>query len=164
LEPDQLKGDGIYSGRASFQIKRVDVGTYLIEVSAQDPKGFSSNTLIVPLEVIRTNRPPVLSDLQAPDTVNTSVVSQFLITVNALDPDGLADIKSVTRTTPSGLVFTLNDQGVNGDVRAGDGTFSETVAVNDPSPPPGDYLFKFQAFDRSNEGSNVIIHRVTVRQ
>jgi hypothetical protein len=134
---------------------------YRVEFYAEGNGGFFSNTSIQPLQIVRRNRPPVLSDLRAPDTVRTSAQSSFLITVRASDPDGLDDIRTVTRTTPSGLVVQLNDRGVNGDAVAGDGIFTETVSLS-PPPAPGVYEFRFQAFDRLNAGSNIIVHSVTV--
>jgi hypothetical protein len=162
LGADSTKGDGTFSGILRFSIKRSDVGIYRVECFAEGG-GFVSNTIIQPLKIVRQNRPPVLSDLQAPDTVRISTQSSFLITVRASDPDGLEDVQSVTRTTPSGLVVQLNDRGVNGDAVAGDGIFSERVSLS-PPPAPGSYQFRFQAFDRSNAGSNVLFHMITVVQ
>lgn len=160
---DSTKGDGVFSGWINFSIKRSEVGNYRVEVYAESAGGFTSVAIIQTLQILRLNRPPVLSDLRAPDTVRTSTQTSFLITVRASDPDGLADIRSVTRTTPSNLVLQLNDSGVNGDAVAGDGIFSELVSLA-PPPPLGSYQFRFQAFDRSNAGSNVILHTITVVQ
>lgn len=99
--------------------------------------------------------PPVINNLTTPDTVNTSLVTEFLITVSVSDPEGLSDIQSVTRTTPSNLVLNLNDSGVNGDITAGDGVYTERVSV-DPAPPDGSYLFTFQATDQLGLKSNTI--------
>lgn len=158
---DSTKSDGTFSGIVRFSIRRSEVGMYRVEFYAEGNGGFFSNTSIQPLQIVRRNRPPVLSDLRAPDTVRTSAQSSFLITVRASDPDGLDDIRTVTRTTPSGLVVQLNDRGVNGDAVAGDGIFTETVSLS-PPPAPGVYEFRFQAFDRLNAGSNIIVHSVTV--
>lgn len=160
---DSTKGDGVFSGWINFSIKRSEVGNYRVEVSAEGSGGFTSTAIIQTLQILRLNRPPVLSDLRAPDTVRTSMQTSFLITVRASDPDGLDDIRSVTRTTPSNLVLQLNDSGVNGDAVAGDGIFSELVSLS-PPPAPGSYQFRFQAFDRSNAGSNVLLHTITVVQ
>jgi len=159
--PDTQRNDSLYSGRLTFQIVRSTVGVVRVELFAEDASGYKSNSAILPLEIVRSNQPPVLSNLVAPDTVHTSSQSTFLVTVRATDPDGQADIRSVTRTTPSNLVLPLNDAGQNGDGVPGDGIFSETVLLS-PPPPTGPYDFRFQAHDRSNVGSNVIIHRIIV--
>jgi len=50
----------------------------------------------------------------------------------------------------------------HGDEKAGNGIFSLLVSL--PSNTQlGTYRFEFQAYDRSNEPSNVMILRLTVR-
>ncbi len=161
--PDTQLNDSLFSARVTFQTVRSTVGVMLLELFADDASGYRSNSAILPLEIVRSNQPPVLSNLVAPDTVHTSSQSTFLVTVRATDPDGQADIRSVTRTTPSSLVLQLNDAGQNGDQVPGDGIFSETVALS-AATPAGPYDFRFQALDRSNAGSNVLIHRTVVLQ
>ena len=159
--PDQKSGDSLFSAAVAFQIPRSKAGNFIIQLSAEDPQSYKSNETLLPLLVYRLNRPPVLSNLQAPDTVHTNAVSSFLITVHASDPDGLADVKTVSRITPSGLVLPLNDSGANGDAVAGDGIYTETVSLN-PIPPNGAYDFKFQATDNLNAVSNTLIHRIVI--
>jgi len=171
-DPDQVKGDGLYSARASFSIKRADVGAYIIEVGAVDVKGFASNTVMVPVQIIRTNQPPLLSDLQAPDTVRLASQDQLLeLRVRASDPNGLDDIQRVVfnsfrpdGSASTGNPFQMFDDGDSnhGDARRGDGIFSLKIILP-ASTQTGTYRFEFQAFDKSNEGSNVIIHRITVK-
>lgn len=161
IAPDITNGDSIYSGTVTFKVIRSTVGTFSVEIQSEGTGGYRSNSLVLPLQIIRANQPPTLSNLQAPDTVHTLTQTMFIITVRASDSDGLADIKSVTRSTDGGTPRFLNDEGVNGDQTAGDGIYTETVSLN-PPPPPRDYDFTFQAFDRSNAVSNVITKRITV--
>ena len=172
-EPDQLKGDGIFSGRASFQIQRVEIGTYLAEVSAEDLKGYVSNAVILPLQIIRTNQPPALSDLQAPNTVKLASQDQLLVLqVKASDPNGLEDVQRVVfnsfrpdGSASSGNPFQMYDDGDpnHGDATEGDRVYSLRIIL--PSTTQiGTYRFEFQAFDKANEGSNMIIHLMTVTQ
>jgi len=172
-EPDQLKGDGIFSGRALFQIQRVEIGTYLAEVSAEDLKGFVSNAVILPLQIIRTNQPPALSDLQAPNTVKLASQDQLLVLqVKASDPNGLEDVQRVVfnsfrpdGSASSGNPFQMYDDGDpnHGDATEGDRVYSLRIIL--PSTTQiGTYRFEFQAFDKANEGSNMIIHLMTVTQ
>jgi hypothetical protein len=170
---DQSKGDGIYSGKATFQIQRVEVGVFRIEVSAQALNGFKSNTVIAPISVFRGNKSPVISDLQAPDTVQLGNDSQLLtLRIKVSDPDGLSDVVRVVFNSfrpdggaSSGNPFQMYDDGsaTHGDDKAGDGSYSLIITLP-PTSQTGTYRFEFQAFDRSNEGSNIIIHRITVRQ
>ncbi len=170
--PDQAKGDGLFSGKASFQIRRVQIGTYAVEVNAESDDGYRSNAIFTPLAVFRGNRPPVISDLAAPDTVKLGNQSQsILITVRANDPDGLSDVAKVLFNSykpdgsgSGGNPFLMYDDGLaaHGDEKAGDGIFSLLISL--PwNTQLGTYRFEFQAFDRSNEPSNVIILRLTVK-
>jgi len=171
--PDQSRGDGIYSGWATFQIQRVDIGAYRVEVTAEAENGFHSNTLVSPLQITRGNHAPAISDLVAPDSVRLASQDQLLsLRVRASDADGLADIQRVVfnsyrpnGTPSSGNPFQMFDDGdaSHGDSVRADGIFSLTIVLPSSSQT-GTYRFEFQAFDRSNEGSNVIIHPITVTQ
>jgi hypothetical protein len=170
---DAMKGDGLFSGKPTFQIRRVQFGTYEVRVTAESEDGYRSNEVITPLVVFRGNRPPLISDLAAPDTVKLGNLSQTLsLAVRANDPDGLNDVAKVVfssyrpdGTASGGNPFLMYDDGlpVHGDERAGDGVFSLLVSLPS-STQLGTYRFEFQAFDRSNEPSNVIILKLTVRQ
>lgn len=170
---DRTKGDGVYSGKASFEIKRVEIGVFRLELFAEAENGFQSNTVLAPLSIYRGNRPPVLLDLDIPDTLQLRSQAQLLtLRVRAADPDGLADIARVIFSSykPDGIAssgnpFEMYDDGStnHGDERAGDGLFSLIITL--PSTTvTGVYRFEFQAFDRSNEVSSTVIHRVTVKQ
>ncbi len=172
VAPDILKGDGIFSAKVAFQIKRVEIGVFKIAVSAEAQNGFQSNMAILPLTVYRGNQPPVLSDLEAPDTVKLGSQTQLLtFHVRANDPDGLLDVASVVfnsfkpdGTPSSGNPFQMYDDGSpnHGDDKAGDGIYSLIVTLP-PTVQTGTYTFKFQAFDRSNAASNVLVWQITVK-
>jgi len=170
--PDQSKGDGLFSAKASFLIRRVQFGTYAVQVNAESEDGYRSNTIYTPLAIFRGNRPPVISDLVAPDTVKLANQSQsLLLTVRANDSDGLSDVARVLfnsykpdGTASGGNPFLMYDDGLaaHGDESVGDGVFSLLISL--PSNTQlGTYRFEFQAFDRSNEPSNVIILHLTVK-
>jgi hypothetical protein len=170
---DKTRGDSLFTGKVGFQIKRVEVGTFRLEIRAESQNGFQSNTAVVPLIVFRGNRPPVLSALDAPDTLTLANQSQLLpLRIKASDPDGLSDVARVIfnsykpdSSASSGNPFQMYDDGAasHGDVTAGDGTYSLIIAL--PSNTQlGTYRFEFQAFDRSNEASAKIVHRITVKQ
>lgn len=152
--PDVSQGDSIFTALATLQIVRSEIGLFYVEVWAEDSRGSRSNASLLPFTILRLNQPPQLSNLQAPDTVKTSTQSQFFISVKAVDPDGQSDIRSVTRTTPSGLVLPLS-------TAPGDSIYTETVSLL-PPPPPGSYQFSFRALDRSNASSTIIYHTIVV--
>ncbi|MBL7995853.1 hypothetical protein JNM05_10835 [bacterium] len=163
LAGDYLAHDYIFTGIVNRSALSAQVTSQFKFVFTVSEKGKNPGT---PQSVIISQNPanahpPVISNLIAPDTVNTSLVTEFLITVAVSDIEGLSDILSVTRKTPSGLVLNLHDNGSNGDVSAGDGIYSELVSVN-PPPPNGSYLFTFQATDRLGLKSNSIQKTIVI--
>jgi hypothetical protein len=170
--PDQSRGDGLFTAKASFQIRRVQVGKYVVEVNAESPDGFRSNAIISPLVVFRSNHAPVISDVVAPDTIKLGNQTQVLLLIaRASDPDGLGDVVKVVfnsykpgGSASGGNPFVMYDDGLasHGDEKAGDGIFSLLVSLP-ASAQVGTYRFEFQAFDRSNEPSNVVVISITLK-
>lgn len=160
---DHLANDHIFTGiinRSALAAQVTSQFEFVFTVS-EKTKNIGAVWTVVVGQNPTNNHPPVISNLTAPDTVNTSLQTEFLITIYVSDPEGLPDILSVTRTTPSGNVHNLNDGGTNGDVAVGDGIYSERVSVN-PPPPNGSYLFTFQATDRYGLKSNVIQKTIVI--
>ena len=151
--PDRLANDSIYSGYAQFQIPRVVVGKLTISLWSENSTGQLSNTVLLPISIVRLNHPPVISQLVAPSTINLASTTSFTITLKVFDPDGQQDIQSVSRYTPSGKVLPLT--AVN------DSIYAETVSLV-PPPDPGSYLFRFRAVDRSNDSSNVLTQIIVI--
>lgn len=172
--PDTQRNDGIYSGKLSFEIKRVEIGTYAVETVAESENGYKSAGQILPLRVTRSNLPPAISDVQAPDTVTLGNQDQALqLRIKATDPNGLEDIQRVIFNSfrpggqpSSGNPFSMFDDGeqsgISGDQVKGDGIYSLRISLP-ASTTTGTYRFEFRAFDRLNEGSNTIVHNITVR-
>ncbi|MBL7960996.1 hypothetical protein JNL27_12235 [bacterium] len=163
LSGDYVSNDHVFTGIVNRSALLAQVTSQFEFVFTVSEKGKNPG---VPQSVIISQNPanahpPVISNLNAPDTVNTSLQTQFLITIAVSDPEGLSDVLSVTRKTPSGLVLNLNDNGSNGDASAGDGIYSELVLVN-PPPPNGSYLFTFQATDRLGLKSNSIQKTIVI--
>jgi hypothetical protein len=160
-----------YSTALTFTIQRTLIGKLQVEFSGTGDDGSTSNLVRIPLSIVRLNQPPVLSNLQAPDSVMLESIEQFLLLeVDAIDPDGQADIRSVVfnstqpNGTPStGNPFAMYDDGSNGDVLSDDGTYSLLVILP-PTTTPGTYRFDFQAVDRSDSLSIPIVHFITVKQ
>jgi hypothetical protein len=157
--PDAKANDSIYSGYIEFQIQRVIVGTFTITLWSENTTGDRSNTILLPLQIIRLNRPPVISDLEAPDTVNLAVIKdEFLIKIKVIDPDGQGDIRGMMRFTPSGLITRFYP--LNGNIDT-DSIYTERVGVI-PRPDLGAYLFRFRAVDRTTDSSNVLTKTIVV--
>lgn len=173
LAGDQSKGDGTYTTKASFKIRRVETGVLRIEVQAFGANGYQSNTIMLPLTVFRGNHAPTISLLAAADTVRLLNESQLLaLRLKVEDEDGLADISKVVFNSyrpdggaSSGNPFLMYDDGsaTHGDEKSGDGIYSLIVTLP-PTTQPGTYRFEFMAYDRSNAMSPPLVHRIAVIQ
>ncbi|HWP82539.1 MAG TPA: hypothetical protein VNN76_07780 [Bacteroidota bacterium] len=174
--PDSAALDGVVRKFAQFTMKRVEIRPVMVETWAQTDQGLRSTSMMLPLTIVRANQPPVVSNLQAPDTVRlTSTTQVILLEIRATDPNGQTDITRVIfqsfrpdGSPSSGNPFFMYDDGGtlgsnSGDRVAGDGLFSRAISLP-PNTGQGTYRFEFQAFDRSNAASNMITHYVTVRQ
>jgi len=172
---DAVAGDGVYSVSLPSGLIR-EASDYFFRLEAEDKAGAKSKAKIVTIRgVFQNPQAPTLSNLVAPDTVqiDPSNVVQIVMTIDVFDPQGLSDIKFVRFRSflPNGneatdSPFDLSDDGntaVTGDESAGDGTFSILINLP-PGTTPGNFLFIFQAEDKSGEQSNVIEHTLTVIQ
>jgi hypothetical protein len=174
VSPDAIAGDGTFASLVTFKILRSDIGDFQVEVTAVNKSNVTSNTLTRFLTVERLNRPPILSDLVAPDSVSVSTSVVLLqLTVTAADPDGQSDVQKVffnsfkpDGSPSSGNPFQMLDDGnaggSSGDQVSGDGIYSLVIQLP-PGTPKGDYRFEFQAEDRSGALSNTVVHTITVR-
>ncbi len=186
--PDKTAGDSVYSGLVSISAQSLPVGRYYCQIVAQDPHGFKSGTFLLPIDIGRQlNHPPVLTNLQAPDTIVLAGQSQqFMLTVMATDSDGVSDISKVffnsfkpNGAPASGNPFLMYDDGsqniiiqpdfTSGDAVRGDSIYTLTVYINptDSQGNPtalGTYRFEFQAADRSNALSQKLIKNIQVVQ
>jgi len=117
------------------------------------------------------NEPPVISNLIAPDTVAIGSDTTFIqITLDVEDANGLNDVEFVWFDSylPNGNPSSQNpiamfDDGTNGDVTAGDGTYSRIVILPPVGVTKGTFRWEFQAIDRSGESSNIIDHFVLIQ-
>ncbi len=179
--PDQLAGDRIYSGRFSVPGTSLVVGTYYCQIDARSSDGYSGNQYILPLSVYRqANRPPILSNASAPDTVSLGgrPFQEFAVTVKAWDPDGQSDIAKVffnsykpDGSAASGNPFQMYDDGgevvlyppdiTSGDMVKGDSVYTLTVKV-DTTNAKGQYRFEFMAADRSSAFSDTLVRFIQV--
>jgi hypothetical protein len=172
--PDISARDGVFSALLPFTIVRSDIGDLGLSVIARDKATLTSNLMRRSIRIQRLNRPPVVSDVSAPDTiaVGASPIA-FRLTVRASDPDGQDDIRRVyfnsfrpDGTPAAGNPFSMYDDGdtngQSGDATRGDGIYSLIVQLA-PGTASGVYRFEFQASDRSAAVSTVIVHRITVR-
>jgi hypothetical protein len=173
ISPDTSAGDHIYAATVTFTIRRVDIGNFELAVEGYYDPLSPSNTILRRISVVRSSRPPEISNLSAPDTVilpPSGQVALILMSVAAADSDGLGDIGDVffrNLDSPSDTTkrFLLFDDGhvtgLSGDSTANDGVFS--IVVQLPSATPAaTYRFLFEAVDKSGLSSNTILHPLIV--
>ncbi|HEY6951179.1 MAG TPA: choice-of-anchor X domain-containing protein [Bacteroidota bacterium] len=183
IAPDQSAGDSIFSGQFSVSVQSLVVGIYYCQISAKSIQGYGSNSYQLPIAIGRytSNHSPVISNLQAPDTILVGGhTQQFRLMVKATDADGQSDIARVffnsfkpDGSPASGNPFLMYDDGsqvilyppdfTSGDDVKGDGIYTLTVLIT-TSNAPGTYRFEFQAVDRSNAFSQKIVHNIQVVQ
>ncbi len=160
-------------------IQRSDIGIFNVDISAIDGSGLESNTFRSPLSILRLNKPPQISNLQSPDTLQLPAEGYVvnLLTLKVDDPNGTADIQKVQFTSilpdgkpsSSGPIQMYDDGGKvdlggynSGDTNAADGIYSRIIQLRSDATR-GTYTFYFVAIDKSNDTSNVITHTITVQ-
>jgi len=177
VSPDQVAGDGVFSGTIDFSITRPEAGPYRIQFKGSDGRALTSSVLEKTLFITRRNSIPSLdpTSLDAPDTVVIPVggFASFVMSIAAEDSDGLADIQSVFFLSPDGtnpdFRFPLQDDGnadpgpPSGDLVAGDGVFSILLSIIDSPTIRGAYRLLFQAEDSFGDTSATVLHNLTIQ-
>jgi hypothetical protein len=180
VPPDQIARDSTYTAQVAFTIERAHAGRYRVRFQATTSSGAIGNILERALKLGRRNSPPMLSNVDMPDSisvpVNDTLRVQFTATVS--DSDGLADIREVAFrriSPPDPTKFFMKDDGgreppVNiggilvgsGDDVAGDGRYSFLIPIT-PSATRRTNVFLFQAVDSFGDTSRSIIDSLSVR-
>ncbi len=162
-----------------LHVVRSDVGAYAVEISAVGSSGLESNGFLNTISIVRLNKPPVISDLQALATVSLPQVGAIAIpiSIKVTDENGLSDIQTVQFTSylpsgqqsSSGPIQMFDDGSLvdlggysSGDAIAGDGTYTRTIQLP-AGALKGPYTFKYVAIDKSRDSSNVISQTLTVQ-
>ncbi|GAB4300894.1 MAG: hypothetical protein Kow0098_28690 [Ignavibacteriaceae bacterium] len=170
---DLRANDAIYSNRFPLS-QYYPNGKYTIYYYITDLTGSTSLPAIHSFiyDNAQENFAPVISNLNAPDTVESIDEDLFiLITIEAEDENGLIDIESVYFNSflppnytqgSSGNPFIMWDDGnaSHGDEVEGDGIYSIIVLV--PAGTDGRFKWVFQARDRGDKLSNEIVHFIEV--
>lgn len=177
LKDDGTGGDNIpHDGQFSVQIQGTfsqnETGEFAVSVSATDKSGNVSNKLTGQMIVTegKENLPPTILHVTAPTEIAPDSSFDFLITAEVGDPQGLSDIKHVTyQFFPPAYPNptredSLQDNGSDGDVLAGDGTYSVSLSSNIINQA-GDYFFRIEAEDKAGNKStaNVVAIRGVFR-
>lgn len=176
---DIIPGNGTYTKRFDTIFLRSASDSANLTIYAEDNEGHTSLSKQFTVMLLRAfrndttkikNTPPVLSDLQAPSTVDRNSTHPILLTVAAQDSQGLSDIHSVFFNTyrpngfpSSGNPFYMYDNGSSeyGDATAADGIYSRIIQIT-ASSDTGNYRFEFFARDFSDSLSQPLIHMIKV--
>ena len=165
--PDLTAGDSVFSASIALSIPRKQIGTYSFSYSLLNTDG-NSDARIKTIEVWNSsNHKPVLSGLDAPDTVQVPLpgfVNAYIFSVHASDAEGLKDMAHVytfvvDSTGKSGPLFDMFDDGsiaVNGDSVQSDGRFSRIFKLDSTNTPHYKNTFKFFGVDLSGAVSDTI--------
>ncbi len=167
---DIIPQDGIFFDSLSTDFASGLTGSYRLKVIAVDRAGNSSDTLYGDVQVIdgEINLPPILSDPVVPDTLQEDALNTVFLSVRAEDPQGNQDIDTVHFQIypPWSPVHTytgrLLDNGLSGDVSAGDDIYSFQGDLTDILTTKGDYTVRFQAKDDDGLNGIPIIMTFTV--
>ncbi len=166
---DTTINDNVYS--AKFTLSRYNInGKYRIEYYVQYSDGRVLKAAYHNFTYYNNqqNEPPIISNLQMPDTVGTGEDNAFLMSLKCFDPNGQEDIKDVflkfVRLEDGSVSnpFPLYDDGTNGDATAGDGIYSFRNIFS-ASAKGKTRKFIFQAKDQSDSLSNIITHYIYVK-
>lgn len=167
---DGAAKDGVFA-RAIPTSKLCGEGAFSVVLRAVDAANGESPALLGAVNVRRRgiNLPPTVSDLAAPAAISRNrVPNTYLLSVQASDPNCIADLKRVFFNTflpngnaSSGNPFAMRDDGKEGDAVAGDGRYSLTIQIT-PQNAIGTYRFEFQAEDKKGALSNKITQNITV--
>ncbi len=149
-------------------------GKYGVQFSVT---GFNGESKVVALSGFQFNNgqdnlPPVIANtIIEPDTAVVTDTTVIFTSVEAMDSNGVNDLKEVYYIvyrpdgSTSGTKLLLFDDGnieENGDLSAGDGIYSRLIQINETNDK-GTYRFEFQAEDRSGELSNIMNHFVLIQ-
>lgn len=147
------------SDRIGTNLQRSEAGMFTVTATIITDDGLSSNKLSKPVNIIRTNHPPEILHIDAPDTLVVTGTVNFEITVYVDDPDGVDDVVSVhfMYTNPDGIQnpdpIPLN--------KIEPGIFRSGFSFNETNTK-GTHTLEFQAFDRIGAGSEIYVHTIEI--
>lgn len=178
IAPDTTAQNGWYTASFNQLLDCKLIGSYKIEIIAENISGLIGNTVVTSFTVTNVNNhQPGISNLIAPDSlrrpsgVGADTVNIAFLQVSASDPDGICDVNEAKFNSfkpdgipSSGNPFTMFDDGniiAHGDTTAFDGKFSLLIQINS-SNQIGNYLFKFNTKDIGGLVSDTTFKTITV--
>lgn len=164
-------GGNMFTGTFDMNIVRNNADDYNVRVTGTDSRGAALAPAITKIEILNGKYPPVMSEFNGPDSLKLPETgsTSFYFTVKVTDRSGQNDIRFVfyRRTSgpdgpaPAGNNISLTDDGRNGDAVAADSIYTAGARIESTNLR-GEYVFEFQATDRSNLSATPIQHKIIV--
>ena len=163
---DITSGDGVYTYAITLDNTPQTKGEYTYRFTAKDSEGELSENLDKVIE-IDVHPKPYLFNLNPPDSILVRNTDSNLFTLQVNDPQGLSDVDIVYFTIEDveGIVSVdtsfMHDDGSDGDVTADDGIYSFILDDYGFITVGGDYIFRFNAIDLSDNISNQLVDTIS---
>lgn len=165
---DLFANDSIFTMKLDSTFAAGKIGSYWFNYYVED--SFNEINFIVPApNIFIQNKPGIIKYTDVPTT--TGRPADLQLTLNANDPQGLADIDSVYFLLEkpdgtfggNGFKFDLQDNGDSfyGDLVEGDGIFSKIVSIS-ASNDTGLYVFHFYLRDHADNLTGVVKDSMSV--
>jgi len=178
---DEVAGDSVFTARLDTGLAVGKKGDFELLFKAEDKFGETGGVMTGMLYI--DNLTPEFGDIDVPSSISRPVPGasniRKLITVQVLNPEGLADVDSVyfysrkpdLTYANNGLPIILQDNGLPfdpnnpavavGDILAGDGVYSFSLIV-DPGTQLGTYQFTFYIRDKAGNRSTVLTRDLNI--
>ncbi|TFH02461.1 MAG: hypothetical protein E4H13_01985 [Calditrichales bacterium] len=170
---DVLGGDGVFCNTflATEIIGQSESIEYTFRFIATDTDGNVSQVVERPV-IIGANSLPAIIEINAPDSLSTSVIQDLVFTITVADSDGIDDIthawfesKNITRgfTIIEKDLYNDGDFENHGDVSATDAIFSTRISEDFVRGKIGDYDLIFHVTDSFGDQNPVdAVHRMNI--
>ncbi len=169
LYGDVIAQDGEYYSNIPSNFTNIE-GVYMLTINAKDFSGNNAVPLQDTLWIVKgeANLPPVICNPLLPDSLDSESIKNAFFSITAVDPQGLTDIDSVflliyppLKSSPV-YKCKLGDDGVEGDLMAGDSIFSIRQDLSQELGSSGINLVRFQAVDKREEKSNPVVKEMVI--
>jgi len=160
---DVVAFDGIYAQRITWPSTLKGSLNVVFQFSAADPAVAALRIPVAAMDV----KPPVITAVQAPDTLYSGFSGTQNMEVTVVDSTGLDDIMGVILGAFQGgeRIFsdTLFDHGADGDAVARDGRCTLAMDRSYGAGKNGRYELEFQAVDKGGLTSAVVKHTLVIQ-
>ncbi len=159
---DVIAFDGVYTGQLLWPSALAGPGKLIFEFSIP---GGSVSPLKISVQSLDVH-PPEITSLVCPDALPSGFSGFKTIAVTVADSTGLDDILCVLMSGfQNGVVLfsdTLYDNGVDGDLNAGDGVCTLQMDSTYAAGKQGEFDLRFYALDKAGLSSAIVSKKITI--